>query len=208
MKTDDTSLPKENNCPARKNHIDMSDIDKAVAVLRSGGIILYPTDTVWGIGCDATNSEAVRKIYALKQRDDHKAMITLVADIVMLERTVDGIPDVAYDLIEFSGRPLTVIYDRGRNVSPLLTGDDGTLAVRLTREAVSAALCRRLGRPLVSTSANISGQPNARCFAEISEAIRNGVDYICTSRRDEKPGATPSTIMRLTEGGRFTIIRK
>lgn len=208
MKTDDTSLPKENNCPARKNHIDMSDINKAVAVLRSGGIILYPTDTVWGIGCDATNSEAVRKIYALKQRNDHKAMITLVADIAMLERTVDGIPDVAYDLIEFSGRPLTVIYDSGRNVSPLLTGDDGTLAVRLTREAVSAALCRRLGRPLVSTSANISGQPNARCFAEISEAIRNGVDYICTSRRDEKPGATPSTIMRLTEGGRFMIIRK
>lgn len=188
--------------------VDMADIDDAVAVLKRGGVILYPTDTVWGIGCDATNDEAVRRVYRIKQRDDHKALLTLVSDTAMLERTVDGIPDVAYDLIEFADRPTTIVYDRGTGVSPLLMGDDKTLGVRVTEESFSRALVRRLGRPLVSTSANISGRPTPRTFDEIAPEVREAVDYVCTSRRDEPAPATPSTVMRLTASGQFKVLRK
>lgn len=184
------------------------DIRRAVEVLRRGGVILYPTDTVWGLGCDARNSEAVRRIYKIKQRDDHKALITLVGDLSMLERIVDGIPDVAYDLIEFSERPLTIVYDRGRNVAPELMGEDGTLGVRLPNDDFARQLCRAAGMPLVSTSANISGQASPACFAEISSDIINAVDYACMTRRDDCKPAQPSTVMRLSEDGLFKIIRK
>lgn len=188
--------------------VDMHDIDMAVDTLRRGGIILYPTDTVWGIGCDATNTEAVRRIYALKNRDDHKALITLVPNIAALERTVDGIPEVAYELIECAVRPLTIIYDRAIGVSPALTGDDGTLAVRVTGHEFSALLCRRLRRPLVSTSANISGLPTPRVFADIDRAILDGVDYVCSSEHDTcGVDARPSMVIRLRENGEFKIIR-
>lgn len=183
-----------------------SDLQHAVEVLRRGGIILYPTDTVWGIGCDATYSQAVRRIYALKGRDDHKALITLVGDLGGLERVVDGIPDVAYDLIEYSERPLTIVYDRGTGVAPELTGADGSLGVRLTREPFSATLCRMLGHPLVSTSANKSGAPTPRIYADIDSRIVEGVDYACTSLRDFA-GDRPSTVMRLGAGGQFKILR-
>ena len=162
--------------PVRGGRVDMADVDAAVAVLRRGGVILYPTDTVWGIGCDATNDEAVRRVYAIKQRDDSKAMLTLVSDLAMLERTVDGIPDVAYDLIEFSDRPTTIVYDKGIGVSPLLLGPDGTLGVRVAGESFCNALVRRLGRPLVSTSANISGKPAARSFDEIPPEVADAAD--------------------------------
>lgn len=186
----------------------MRDIDKAVDVLRKGGLVLYPTDTVWGIGCDATNTEAVKRVYALKKRDDHKALITLVADLNALERTVSGIPEVAYDLIDFADKPLTIVYDKAVGVAPAMTGDDGTLAVRLTRHAFSAMLCRRLGRPLVSTSANISGQPAPAMFVGIAQEIIEGVDYVCTSERDTCGAhALPSTIMRLRADGVFKVIR-
>lgn len=185
-----------------------ADIAEAVRVLRAGGVIVYPTDTVWGIGCDATNGDAVRRVYEIKRRDDHKALITLVHSIAALERTVGGIPEVAYDLIEFSERPLTIIYDRGIGVCRELMGEDGTLAVRVTREPFSARLCRNFGRPLVSTSANISGQPAARSFSEISREILDAADYVCTSRRNESPDARPSSIMRLGEDGTFTMIRR
>lgn len=183
------------------------DLKQAVAVLKKGGLILYPTDTVWGIGCDATNSAAVRQVYALKGRDDHKALITLVGDIGMLERVVNDVPDVAYNLIEYSERPLTIVYDKGVNVAPELMGDDGTLGVRVTREEFSSRLCRMLGRPLVSTSANISGEPSPRVFSEISDEIRGGVDYICASRRDENVPSLPSTVMRLCGNGEFKVLR-
>ena len=194
----------------RLTEAERADVAEAVRVLKAGGVILYPTDTVWGIGCDATNTAAVEKIYAIKKRDDHKALMTLVANLAMLERTVDGIPDVAYELIECSEHPLTVVYDRGRGVSPRLMGDDGTLGVRMTREAVSAEICKRLARPLVSTSANVSGEPSANCFDEISPEILNAVDYVCTSRREEGPDPhrKPSTVMRLSEDGSFKILRK
>lgn len=194
--------------PVRGGRVDMADVDAAVAVLRRGGVILYPTDTVWGIGCDATNDEAVRRIYAIKQRDDSKAMLTLVSDLAMLERTVDGIPDVAYDLIEFSDRPTTIVYDKGIGVSPLLLGPDGTLGVRVAGESFCNTLVRRLGRPLVSTSANISGKPAARSFDEIAPEVADAADYICTSRRDDPCLTPPSCVIRLTASGQFTILRK
>lgn len=189
-----------------KEYVD--DIRAAVEVLRRGGIILYPTDTVWGIGCDATNAEAVKRVYDIKHREDSKAMITLVADPAMLERTVAGIPDVAYDLIDFSERPLTIIYDRGIGVTPGLLAEDGSLAVRITTEPFSAALCRAFGRPLVSTSANISGEPTPGVFNDITDEIRSAVDYVCTSRRDETTPHSSSTIMRLSEDGTFSFIRR
>lgn len=186
----------------------MADIDKAVEAMKKGGVILYPTDTVWGIGCDATDAEAIKRIYAIKRRDDHKALITLVSDLAMLERTVDSVPDVAYDLIEYSDRPVTVVYDRGVGVSHELMGDDGTLAVRLTSEPFSAQLCRRLGRPVVSTSANVSGEPTAATFAGISDKIKNAVDYVCLSRREENSTSKPSMVIRLSVDGKFKILRK
>lgn len=186
------------------------DIRAAVQVLRKGGIILYPTDTVWGLGCDARNSEAVARIFKIKQREDSKALITLVGNLAQLERTVDEVPDVAYDLIEFSEKPLTIVYDGvspAARIAPELLAADGTLAVRLTKEAFSSELCRAFASPLVSTSANISGQPTPATFAEIDSSIIDVVDYVCTSRRNENEPAQPSTIMRLGSGGLFKVIR-
>lgn len=186
---------------------DMADIRRAVDTLRRGGVIVYPTDTVWGIGCDATNSAAVRRVFDIKRRADSKALITLVGSVGALERVVDQVPEVAYDLIDFSEKPLTIIYDSASGVAPELKAADGTVAVRVTSEVFSQALCRAFGRPLVSTSANISGQPAARCFAEISPEILDRADYVCEYGRDTAPGAKPSTIMRLSAGGLFKVIR-
>lgn len=188
------------------------DIRAAVAVLKRGGVILYPTDTVWGLGCDATNSAAVKKVFEIKRRADAKALITLVGSLAQLERTVDIVPEVAYQLIEFSEKPLTIIYDRpsaAAGIAPELIADDGTIAVRLTGEAFSAALCNAFRRPLVSTSANISGAATPRVYTEISPEILEAVDYVCLSRREETPAADakPSTIMRLSEDGLFKVIR-
>ncbi len=194
----------------RLNPAEADDVKAAVDTLRRGGVLVYPTDTIWGIGCDATNEQAVRRIFAIKHRDDHKALITLVHSIAMLERTVDGIPDVAYELLDAAVDPLTIVYDHGRGVAPALMGEDGSLGVRITTEAVSAAICRQLGRPLVSTSANVSGSPAPLCFAQITPEILDAVDYVCTSRRDEPCLASvkPSTVMRLHEDGSFQILRK
>jgi L-threonylcarbamoyladenylate synthase len=183
------------------------DIKQAVDVLRKGGIIVYPTDTIWGIGCDATNSQAVKRIFEIKHRADSKALITLVGSIAALERTVDEVPDIAYQLIEVTDKPLTIIYDKGRNVAPELLAEDGSIGVRVTSEAFSAALCKAFGRALVSTSANISGQPSPTCFSEISDDILNAADYVCTSRRDEATHNTPSSIIKISAGGIFKIIR-
>lgn len=186
------------------------DIRKAVAVLRKGGVILYPTDTVWGLGCDARNQGAVERIFKIKRRADSKALITLTGSLAQLERTVDEVPEVAYDLIEFSERPLTIVYDgpsAGARLAPALLAEDGTLGVRVTSEAFSRELCLAFGAPLVSTSANISGEPTPSCFAEISPEIVDNVDYACTSRREETEPAKPSTVMRLSADGLFKILR-
>lgn len=189
---------------------DGQDLRNAVDVLRKGGVILYPTDTVWGIGCDATNSEAVKKVFRIKQRDDAKALITLVGSVAQLERTVEGIPEVAYQLIEFSERPITIIYDKSApaaHIAHELHAPDGTIGVRLTNEEFSAALCRTFGKPIVSTSANISGDATPSSFREISQVILDAADYVCTTRRDEESATRPSTVMRLSEDGCFKIIR-
>ncbi|MCM1448848.1 MAG: L-threonylcarbamoyladenylate synthase [Clostridiales bacterium] len=184
------------------------DIQKALEVLRRGGVILYPTDTVWGIGCDATCSEAVKRIYEIKQRSDSKAMIVLMQDVDDLWRYVDTVPEVALELIEATVRPLTIVYDHGINLAPELLAADGSVGIRITRERVSATLCRRLRRPLVSTSANISGQPAAALFHEIDETILKSVDYVMTSRRDDMERVLPSQVIKLSDSGVVKILRK
>lgn len=184
------------------------DIKNAVEVLRRGGVILYPTDTVWGIGCDATNAEAVAKVYAIKQRDDSKAMICLVDSDVRLQRYVRNVPEVAWDLLELSTKPTTVILDNAVNLAPNLIAADGSIAMRITQEPFSKQLCYRFQKPLVSTSANISGEPAAQNFCDISEQLLNAVDYVCWSRRQEHKPHTPSSIIKLTQDGVVTIIRK
>ncbi|MDE6437272.1 MAG: threonylcarbamoyl-AMP synthase [Muribaculaceae bacterium] len=188
------------------------DIRQAVEVLRNGGVILYPTDTVWGLGCDATNSEAVKRIFQIKRRADAKALITLVGSIAQLERTVDEVPEVAYQLIEFSDRPMTIVYDAplaSARIAPELLAEDGTIGVRVTAEEFSAGLCRAFRKPLVSTSANISGSPAPEVYTQIDPEILAAVDYVCLSRRNEAPGgARPSSVIRLSAGGLFKIIRE
>ena len=184
------------------------DLRSAVDTLRRGGVIIYPTDTIWGIGCDARDSAAVHRIYDIKRRADSKALITLVDSMPMLERAIDGeIPDAAEQLIDVAVSPLTIIYDKGRGVAPELLADDGSIAIRLTREPFSAALCRGLGAPVVSTSANISGCPAPAIFADIDQAVLAAADYVCLSRRDEGIPASPSSIIKVGAGGLIRIIR-
>lgn len=183
------------------------DLERAAETVLAGGLLLYPTDTVWGIGCDATRSDAVRRVFELKQRDDAKALITLLGNESFLPRYVDEVPEVAWQLIEYSTKPLTIVYDRGRNLAPELMASDGSVGIRVTREAFSAALCNRIRRPLVSTSANISCHPAPRCFSEIDPQIVAGVDYVVEYRRDDCRKAEPSSVMRLSADGLFKIIR-
>ena len=171
-------------------------------------MILYPTDTIWGIGCDACNAEAVRRVYEIKQREDAKALITLVDSEVKVESYVHEVPEVAWDLMECAERPLTIIYDKARNLAENLLAEDGSVAIRLTREAFSRELCFRMRRAIVSTSANRSGEPAPRCFAEISPELLAAVDYVCLSRREEPPTARASSIIKLGSGGLIEIIRE
>ena len=190
--------------------IDKADIDNALQVLKRGGIILYPTDTIWGIGCDATNAEAVERVYRIKNRVDSKAMICLLADADDLERWVCGVPEVAYELLEAAVEPLTVIYDRAivPPIAPNLPAADGSLAVRVTKDAFCRELCRRLRKPLVSTSANISGKPAPKAYKAITKEILEAVDYVCSSRRVcSEANVKPSSIIKLTESGVVKIIR-
>ena len=184
------------------------DIKKAFDVLVGGGLILYPTDTIWGIGCDATNEDAVRRVYELKKRIDSKALITLLDNPVKLDYYIDGVPDIAWDLIEMSDKPLTIIYDNARNVASNLIAEDGSLAIRITKERFSSELCKRFRKALVSTSANISGEPAPANFSDISDEIKNGVDYIVDYRQDDLTKAKASSIIKLGKGGQVKIIRE
>lgn len=197
---------------------DKEDLQEALRVLRAGGIILYPTDTVWGIGCDATNAEAVSRIFRLKQREDSKSMLVLLDAPGKLQAYVRDVPEIAWQLLEATAndeqqegeneiRPLTIIYPNARNVAANLIAEDGSVGIRLTEESFSKALCAQLKHPIVSTSANISGQPGARYFDEISEDIREGVDYICRYRQDDKTPQQPSSIIKLNSDGTMKVIR-
>ncbi len=184
------------------------DIKRAIETLRNGGVILYPTDTVWGIGCDATNPEAVKKVYEIKHRDDSKALICLVDSDARLQRYVRNVPDVAWDIFELATKPTTIILDDAVNLAPNLIAKDGTIAMRITQEPFSKELCYRFQKPLVSTSANISGEPAAQNYCDISEELLNAVDYVCWSRRQEHKPHTPSSIIKLEKNGTVAIIRK
>lgn len=184
------------------------DIKKAVETMKKGGVILYPTDTVWGIGCDATNAEAVAKVYAIKRRSDSKALICLVDSEARMQRYVRNVPDVAWDIFELSEKPTTIILDNAVNLAPNLIADDGSIAMRITREPFSKELCYRFQKPIVSTSANISGQPAAENYCDLTEELINSVDYVCWSRRQEKKPHKPSCIIKLSESGEVSIIRK
>ena len=183
------------------------DIKKAVEVMKKGGVILYPTDTVWGIGCDATNADAVAKVYAIKHRDDSKALICLVDSDARIQRYVRNVPEVAWDLLELAEKPTTVILDNAVNLAPNLIAEDGSIAMRITRESFSKELCYRFQKPIGSTSANISGEPAAQNYCDISEELINAVDYVCWSRRQEHKPHTPSSIIKLAENGEVKIIR-
>ena len=188
------------------------DIKNAVEVLRQGGVILYPTDTVWGIGCDATNAEAVKRVYDIKRRDDSKAMICLVDSDARLQRYVRNVPDVAWQLIDslLEGycKPTTLILDGAVNLAPNLIAEDGSIALRITNEPFSKELCYRFQKALVSTSANISGEPAAQNYGDITPEILEAVDYVCWSRRQEHKPHQPSSIIRLKADGEVAIIRQ
>lgn len=184
------------------------DIKKAIEVLNAGGLILYPTDTIWGIGCDATNPEAVKKVYDLKKRADSKALIVLLDSEAKLNYYLEETPELAWDLIEMADKPLTIIYDKARNVAPELLAEDGSLAIRISNEKFSKELCMRFRKALVSTSANISGQPAPINFCDISDEIKNGVDYIVEYRQNEVSKNKASSIIKLALNGEIKIIRE
>jgi L-threonylcarbamoyladenylate synthase len=184
------------------------EILKAVEVLKAGGIIVYPTDTIWGIGCDATNEEAVQKIYTLKQRSDAKSMICLVDSDIRLLRVVPDIHELAWELIEFTENPLTLIYDNPNGLAPSVVASDKTVGIRITKDDFCKRVIQKLGKPLVSTSANISGEASPKTFKEIGAAILEGADYVVNLHREKNEASKPSTIIRLKTNGEIKVLRK
>ena len=182
------------------------EISKAYEVLKEGGIILYPTDTVWGIGCDATNAEAVEKVFQLKERKDNKALICLVSDDRMLSKYIKEIPKVAYDIFDVSEDPITIIYDDAQNLAENLMAEDKSIGIRIPHDDFCFQLIRRFGKPVVSTSANVSGKPTPKSFKEIAPHILKGVDYVVNLHR-EKVCIKPSSIIKLSANGKVKIIR-
>ena len=188
------------------------DIRQAVETMRKGGVILYPTDTVWGIGCDATNAQAVKRVYEIKQRDDSKALICLVDSDARMQRYFRQVPDVAWQMIdslkESDAKPTTLILDDAVNLAENLIAEDGSVGIRITNEPFSKELCFRFQKAIVSTSANISGEPAAQNYGDIDPRILEAVDYVCWSRRQEHKPHQPSSIIRLRQNGEVSIIRK
>ena len=176
--------------------------------MNEGGVILYPTDTIWGIGCDATNEEAVRRVYQIKQRSDSKAMLVLVDSPVKVDFYVQDVPEVAWDLIEVADKPLTIIYSGARNLASNLIAEDGSVGIRVTNEEFSKRLCQQFRKAIVSTSANISGQPSPANYSEITEELKSMVDYVVGYRQEEMGHPKPSSIIKLDKGGVIKIIRK
>ena len=191
-----------------KQDFMQEDIIKACKVLQSGGIILYPTDTVWGIGCDATNDMAVKKVFEIKKRVDSKALLVLVDSTVKVDFYVYEVPEIAWDLIEYAEKPLTIIYSGARNLAQNLIAEDGSVGIRVTKEDFSRKLCERFRKAIVSTSANISGESSPSNFSQISPEIIKEVDYVVKFRQTELFNAKPSSIIRIDKGGLFKIIRE
>jgi L-threonylcarbamoyladenylate synthase len=183
------------------------ELNHTLKILKQGGIILYPTDTVWGIGCDATNFDAVEKIFQLKQRTETKSMICLVNDLKMLNHYIENIPEAAYNILKYANKPTTIIYDKPLRVTENLITKDNTLAIRIVKDDFCNELIRKLKKPLVSTSANISGKPTPNSFKKISQEIIKGVDYVVNLPYAKK-AAKPSSIIKLSNDGKVIIIRK
>ncbi len=184
------------------------EVAKALTIIQQGGIILYPTDTIWGIGCDATNTEAVKKIFKLKQRDEAKSVIVLIDTPNKLEGYIQEVPEIAFDLIEYAEHPLTLVMPGAKNLSPAVINADGSVGIRVVKHPFCEQLIQRLRKPLVSTSANISGQPSPQTFAEVSQDVINGVDYVVNLEQQDYTPKKPSTIMRLDATGKFEFIRR
>ncbi len=184
------------------------DLKKAVEVLQNGGLILYPTDTFWGIGCDATNADAIRKVYELKGREDRSSMQILVGSDVRLNSYVEEVPVIAYDLIELAVKPLTVIFAGGKNLPENLLGKDGSIGIRVTKETFSRALCQKFRKPIVWTSANVEGETSPAFFDEISETIPGGVDYVVNYRQDEVKKPVAPGIIKLEADGQVKVVRE
>ena len=193
-----------------ENRYEREDLQQALRVLREGGVILYPTDTVWGIGCDATNAQAVARVYEIKRRVDSKAMLVLLDGAGKLQGYMDKVPETAWMLLEANEgqRPINIIDPHARNLATNLLAEDGSVGIRITTELFSKALCEQLRRPIVSTSANVSGEPSPATFADISEEIKQAVDYIVQSRQQETVAPKPSSIIKLGKGGQIKIIRE
>ena len=190
----------------RDNKEVQEHLSRSLEILQTGGIILYPTDTVYGLGCDATNAEAVARIYQIKQRVETKAMLCLVNNVAMLERHINDIPDAAYDLIDYSNRPTTIVYDKARGVATNLIAQDGSLGIRVVQPGFANDLIYKLRKPLVSTSANVSGDPTPVNFESISDVVRNAVDYIVPLPTPSN--VSPSMIIKISASGKFKILRK
>jgi L-threonylcarbamoyladenylate synthase len=184
------------------------EVAKALKIVQDGGIILYPTDTIWGIGCDATNTAAIERIYRLKQRDESKSMIILLDTENKLESYISEVNPLAYDLIEYAENPLTLVMPGAKNISPALISSDGSVGIRVAKHPFCQQLIQRLRKPLVSTSANVSGKPSPQYFAQITPEIINGVDYVVDIDQHDMEIKTPSTIMRLAPNGSFEFIRR
>lgn len=191
-----------------KAYYDKEDLKQALDTLKAGGVILYPTDTIWGLGCDATNPEAVEKIYAIKGRDKGKSLIVLLENDYQLEGYVQEVPEVAYQLIEVADKPLTIIYSQAKNLAENVVAEDGSIGIRIVKHPFCEELIKRFRKPIVSTSANISGEATAQNFAEVSEAIKEAVDYVVQYGQDDVGKHQASSIMKLDPSGKFEFIRK
>ena len=184
------------------------EINKCLEVLKNGGLILYPTDTIWGIGCDATNKEAVAKVFALKQRTESKSLIVLLDSDNKLASYANDIPDVAYDLIEYAENPMTIIFSNAKNLAENVINEDGSIGIRITSHEFCKELIQRFRKPIVSTSANISGKASPKNFADIDQEIIDGVDYVVDLEQEDRTEKKPSTIIKLEPDGKFAFIRK
>ena len=185
----------------------LTEITNTINHLKKGNTILYPTDTVLGIGCDATNFEAVKKVYQIKQREASKALICLVSDLKMLEKYIEKVPEAAYQIIEYSDKPTTIIYDNPIGLASNLIAEDNTLAIRIPKDEFCIQLIQQFRKPIVSTSANIAGEPTPNSFKEITQAVLKGVDYV-VNLQNEKINTKPSTIIKLSNNGEVKIIRE
>ncbi|MBR3772892.1 MAG: threonylcarbamoyl-AMP synthase [Alistipes sp.] len=205
MRQENRTQNREQNNP---NAALAAAVDEAVKVLRAGGLILYPTDTVWGIGCDATNEEAVQRIYTLKQSENKHAMLVLCPSADEIVRYVNRAPGIAFEVMDMATSPLTLILPGAVGVAKNLIPDEGTLGVRVPDHAFCQLLLRKLGRPLVSTSANISGEKTPRTLSEITPEIVAGVDYVVNPRFEGRPTGKSSSIIAFGENGEVRVIRE